>query len=467
MDPVATRYRGGHTAGPTGYAAGVESAAEGRPWSMRRARQTAPSIPRILISQLRSAAGAAASFGPRVVIAMGGSDSGSDTGAITAHDPGFDRASFVAWVKHVHFALVTAWKSGDAQAIRPYVSDSFYPRLSADITQAAGSALPDVVDEDNVVISSAHSDASVDTIAVHISSHATLPQGNAGRAVWTFQRSAQATTPPGGVTASDARTCPSCGAPLRLDPSGECTYCRAAFRASAADWLLIDIAPAPAQVTPWSALAHTTSWSGVAASPAASKVGRWVVGAIIVFGVGVGLIGAIVGIVAAMNGASTVRSATARTNHTVNSIVSSVNSQVSTAFGSRPTVPAATPPTPPPPSLAPRATLSGAVNLSPSDLGAEEFVLNGHTGGSCLPAKEQMHTIGLNITFDSGATMDGQFALSQPIGRSASADLANGGAAFVHFRGPTQASVDDETWPMPAGQPGLVTVKTDASGGER
>ena len=76
-----------------------------------------------------------------------------------------------------------------------------------------------------------------------------------------------------------------------------------------------------------------------------------------------------------------------------------------------------------------------------------------------------MHTIALNVTFDSGASLQGSFALSTPIGRGASADFANGGAAILHFVGPTQAAADDEKWPMPAGQPRLVTVTTDADGG--
>jgi len=248
------------------------------------------------------------------------------------------------------------------------------------------------------------------------------------------------------------KNCPSCGAPLKLDAAGDCTYCHTPYKAPTEDWLLIDIAP-------------ERTVPGTLA-PGTSKRGHPVVTAIIAVGVALGVIGAIIGVVAGVKGGSGGGNAANQANSTANSIVSSVDSQVSNALANLPTVPATpAPTTAPPPSVNAQLTLTGSVNLSPSNLDTGAVVLNGHTDGSCLPASEPLHSITFEVTFDSGASMMGQFAVSRPIGRGATADLANGGAALIHFVGPTQASADDETWPMPAGQPGLVTVSTDATGG--
>jgi hypothetical protein len=59
----------------------------------------------------------------------------------------------------------------------------------------------------------------------------------------TFARAADALTPPvGGLPAS---RCPSCGAPLDLDPGGACRYCKGIVTAGRQDWVLVSWQRAP------------------------------------------------------------------------------------------------------------------------------------------------------------------------------------------------------------------------------
>jgi hypothetical protein len=56
---------------------------------------------------------------------------------------------------------------------------------------------------------------------------------------WLFERSATATTRPDGGTM--AQRCPNCGAPLDVDLSGVCSYCKAPVMSGDYDWVLARI----------------------------------------------------------------------------------------------------------------------------------------------------------------------------------------------------------------------------------
>jgi predicted lipid-binding transport protein (Tim44 family) len=399
----------------------------------------------------------------------------SGSGGISAHDPGFDQTNFVSWAEGVHFAMVTAFSTGEPQHVRPFVSDSLYQRLAAQITAMTADQRTRVDTSDpHAVIVHAHTDASVDTIAVKVDGSVGLPDGGSGPSRWTFQRSSQATTPAGGLSAAAPPTCASCGAPLKLDPSGECAFCRTPFKIPSDNWALVEIAASPPAGAPF--VTATTPWGSTTVETVGVKAARSLISLIIIGSIILGVVAAIAGVVVAVSGANNAKSvttqaqsATAQAESAANAAASSVEQQASSAFAAITTLPAiaapTTPPTTPTLSVDAHLTLSGSINLNPSQLDQGAFTLNGHTDGACPSAKEPLHTITLNATFDSGASLQGSFALSTPIGRGASADFANGGAAILHFVGPTQAAADDEKWPMPAGQPGLVTVTTDANGG--
>ena len=60
---------------------------------------------------------------------------------------------------------------------------------------------------------------------------------------WIIRRSAGATTPANGGVLSGR--CPQCGAALRVEADGSCTYCRALVLAGGRDWVVWSIEEAP------------------------------------------------------------------------------------------------------------------------------------------------------------------------------------------------------------------------------
>jgi hypothetical protein len=56
---------------------------------------------------------------------------------------------------------------------------------------------------------------------------------------WIFQRSSKATTKKDGGTLQ--QRCPNCGAPLDVDLTGTCKYCRAPIMSGDYDWVLARI----------------------------------------------------------------------------------------------------------------------------------------------------------------------------------------------------------------------------------
>jgi hypothetical protein len=389
---------------------------------------------------------------------------GSSTASIKAHDAGFDETNFLAYVRKVHFAVAQAVSAGKPQGARMYVRDSLYPRLAADIAAHGPRQVDQAVDADGAVIAQAHSDASVDTVVVQLRSSILVGDRSTTHAAWTFQRSSQATTPAGGLDATAAATCPSCGAPLKIDDAGDCDYCRAPVTPAATQWALADIAPAQD-------LADVIA----AVTLPARKAGR-VVTFVIVAAILIGVVAAVVAIVGGISSSNSASKAAESAQSTAaaqessalaqaGNAASSAESQVSQAVGNAlKNVPTMPPATTPPPTVTAQLTLTGTINLSPSTLDSGEFTLNNHSDGSCLPASEPLKSITLDASFDDGSMLQGSFALGTPLSRGGSADLATGGAAILHFTGPTQAADDDEKWPMPAGQPGLVTVTLNADG---
>jgi hypothetical protein len=128
------------------------------------------------------------------------------------------------------------------------------------------------------------------------------------------------------------------------------------------------------------------------------------------------------------------------------------------------TIPDITIPTTPK-TLTVELTLNGAEQLSPSTLDMDDLSLNGGHFGNCPTGP--LTTIGLNVTFDGGDQLQGSFTLPSPAAPGSTVDLATGtgGSVMLHQIGASAAAVDDQTWSLPAGKTGAVTVAADASGG--
>jgi Tim44-like domain len=356
---------------------------------------------------------------------------GSGTGAVRAHDPGFDETSFLAWTEEVHFAVITALNNLDAEALRQYMAESLYLRMAAQVSQSKTQGHPPAKEEPNVdhpAIVRADSNPTYDTIVVRLHpTSATADQAGpshhgAGAVDWTFQRSSQLKTTAGPAKATTAQTCASCGAPLKLDDNGDCVYCKTPAVAKF-DWVLVDMQPAAPDVA-----------SYVAAAAKAGHPMFWVIFTVVILVVTIGL----------PLGISLL--------HSGGHSSSSSSSGDSDAAAS----------TPDTKTLTVQLTLTGAIGLSPSTLDMNDLSLNGGSFGDC--PTNPLHTIGLNLTFDDGDQLLGTFTLGGTATPGTTVDLSAGGSAMLHAIGASGADVDDQTWSLKPGMTGAVTVMVDANG---
>jgi hypothetical protein len=355
---------------------------------------------------------------------------GSGTGAVRAHDPGFDETSFLAWTEEVHFAVITALNNLDAEALRQYMAESLYLRMAAQVSQSKAQGHPPAKEEPNVdrpSIVSAQSNPTYDTIVVRL--HPTAGTGDQagsshhgmGAVDWTFQRSAQLKTTAGPPKATTAGTCASCGAPLKLDDNGDCVYCKTPAAAKF-DWVLVDMEPAAPDVA-----------SIVAAATKAAHPLFWVIFTVVILVVAIGLpLG-----------------------------ISIFHSDHSSSYSSS-SDSDAVPSVPDTKTLTVQLTLTGAIGLSPSTLDMNDLSLNGGSFGDC--PTNPLHTIGLNLTFDDGDQLLGTFTLAGNATPGTTVDLSAGGSAMLHEIGATGAVDDDQTWSLKPGMTGAVTVMVDANG---
>ncbi|HUJ67068.1 MAG TPA: TIM44-like domain-containing protein, partial [Acidimicrobiales bacterium] len=168
----------------------------------------------------------------------------SDTGltAIAAHDPAFSRQAFLGAVQTVFFVVEGAWTQRQPEVSRQVMADALWQQHRVQIQGYLDAHRRNVLGDLSVLsltVIAAHSDASYDTITVRVlavSSDYDVDDSS-GKIVrgdkrvqqwmedWTFQRSSSAKTPAGGGTLSSR--CPNCGAPLEVDLTGQCKYCKA------------------------------------------------------------------------------------------------------------------------------------------------------------------------------------------------------------------------------------------------
>ena len=179
--------------------------------------------------------------------------------AIKAKDPRFDRDVFLAQVQRTFFLVEEAWTQRNSDMSRQVMADGLWQQHRFQIESYRNGGKRNVLDGltvDSITILAVHTDSNYDTIAVRILAMSSdYDVDDRGRVVrgsrdaqqwaedWTFQRAASATTPQAGGTMTDK--CPNCGAPLQLDFSGVCHYCKALVSTGVYDWVLARIAKVP------------------------------------------------------------------------------------------------------------------------------------------------------------------------------------------------------------------------------
>lgn len=187
----------------------------------------------------------------------GGSGSGeSGLAAIQAHDPGFEKTAFIASAEKSFFLIQKAWTEQDPDQSRQVMADGVWQTHRTQIEDQKAKGVRSVMEDlaiEKATIAEASSAGGKDTIALRFEAHCKdyevdLVSGKrkggdknveAWAEVWTYQRSAEATTKTDGGTLS--QKCPNCGAPLKVDLAGICKYCKANVMAGDQDWVLVRI----------------------------------------------------------------------------------------------------------------------------------------------------------------------------------------------------------------------------------
>ena len=186
----------------------------------------------------------------------GGGSGESGLAAIQAHDPGFEKTAFIASAEKSFFLIQKAWTEQDPDQSRQVMADGVWQthrtQISDQKTKGVRSVMEDLAIE-KATIAEASSAGGKDTIALRFDAHCKdyevdIVSGKrkggdkdvkAWAEVWTYQRSAEATTKTDGGTLS--QKCPNCGAPLKVDLAGICKYCKANVMAGDQDWVLVRI----------------------------------------------------------------------------------------------------------------------------------------------------------------------------------------------------------------------------------
>jgi hypothetical protein len=159
-------------------------------------------------------------------------------------------------VQRTFFIVEEAWAQRQPGMSRQVMADALWQQHRVQIQGYIDANKRNVLENlavGDLTIVGAHRDSKYDTIVVRVlASCADYDVDDRDRVVrgdkhvgqwmedWTFQRAASATTPTEGGTM--AAKCPNCGAPLDLDLSGACKYCKAPVSSGAYDWVLARIA---------------------------------------------------------------------------------------------------------------------------------------------------------------------------------------------------------------------------------
>lgn len=178
---------------------------------------------------------------------------------IKAKDARFERDEFLSQVQRTFFLVEEAWTDRNPDMSRQVMADGLWQQHRFQIESYRNGNKRNVLDGlqvESLTILAVHTDANYDTITVRIlASSSDYDVDDAGRVVrgtrdveqwsedWTFQRASGAKTPEAGGTMTDK--CPNCGAPLQLDFSGVCHYCKALVSTGTYDWVLARIAQVP------------------------------------------------------------------------------------------------------------------------------------------------------------------------------------------------------------------------------
>lgn len=178
-------------------------------------------------------------------------------GAIVAHDPAFSRDDFNAAATRIFYTVQKAWTDANPGLSRLVMADSLWHSHKVQIDQFLANGTRNRLDGLSIQVQTlvgAGVDSDSDYLIVRYfvrSADHTVDAG--GKTIsgttdvknwsedWVYERDSTAKTNANGTLAAK---CPNCSAPLDLDTSGICTYCRQPAL-TGADWVLTRIDQLP------------------------------------------------------------------------------------------------------------------------------------------------------------------------------------------------------------------------------
>ncbi|OIP51978.1 hypothetical protein AUK10_04185 [Candidatus Gracilibacteria bacterium CG2_30_37_12] len=176
--------------------------------------------------------------------------------AIKAIDPAFNEGMLEDRVSTAFFKIQNAWCKGDMNLARAFVTDSVLRRFNMQLEEYRQSKTYNKLEGltlDDVTTLDISLDANIERIDIHIIATAKdYVVDEAGKYVsgdnkqfvtwdekWGFVRNAGVKTDAEKSVFSEK--CPNCGAPLKVDTTGECEYCRSNITTGKFDWVLSEI----------------------------------------------------------------------------------------------------------------------------------------------------------------------------------------------------------------------------------
>ena len=172
-------------------------------------------------------------------------------------DPDWNEDRFLDTAETIFFTVQEGWSKKELNICRPYLSNSVYNRFKKQLEDLTKRGLRNVCE--NVVVGSTEivkieQDKQFDSISVKFRASmrdykidektGKVVEGSTAQTppfteYWTFIRKAGLKTRE--AHAVENKKCPNCGAPLEINESGVCKYCKANVVSGNFDWVLSKI----------------------------------------------------------------------------------------------------------------------------------------------------------------------------------------------------------------------------------
>ncbi|HHZ05164.1 MAG TPA: TIM44-like domain-containing protein [Clostridiales bacterium] len=178
--------------------------------------------------------------------------------AIQHIDPNFSDTKFIAFAKQTFITLQQAWTARDWSIIRPLEKEELYEQHQRQLQEYINLKRINIIERINVGDTYMHlykRDNQYEYLTVYMSTRMVdyiidensrqVLKGNPNQDshidyLLTFMRKTGVKTQDAVSTAS-SKTCPNCGAPIKVNSAGKCEYCGSIITTGDFDWVLSDM----------------------------------------------------------------------------------------------------------------------------------------------------------------------------------------------------------------------------------